>query len=203
MASIKWEYAIASFFGIVSVLLLVLIFVQDYYAENYRTQIFQEIENVDSAGFALEEIPDSPLSESTLEEYNELVERPLFFNERRPVVPGEDAAEEPETEKQALKEISLKLIGIIDIPDTVYALFQDPKAKPDESQFKRLKQGDDINGWTLKEIKSDRVIISSGTDTEEILLAKPRVHKPSSRRSSSKKPKRPKSPNPFKRKIKK
>lgn len=200
MASIKWEYAIASFLAICSVLLFLLLFVQDHYIENYRVQIFQEIENVESAGFALQEIPGSPLSERSLEEYTELVERPLFFNERRPIVPGADADEEPEAIKKALKEISLKLIGIINVPGSVYALFQNPKAKPDENKFKRLKQGGDVNGWTLKEIKSDRVIISSGTGTEEILLAKPRIHKRASKRSSTKKPKRP---NPFKRKNKK
>ncbi|MCK5356238.1 MAG: hypothetical protein KAJ63_14055 [Methyloprofundus sp.] len=201
MASIKWEYAVAFFLALCSVLLIFLLLVQEHYVESYRVQIFQEIENVESAGFALQETPESPISERSLEEYSELVERPLFFNERRPIVPGEGAEEEPEVAKKALKEISLKLIGIINIPGSVYALFQDSKAKPDENKFKRLKQGGNVNGWTLKEIKPDRVIISSGKDTEEILLAKPRTHKRASkRRAPTKKPKRP---NPFNRKTKK
>lgn len=197
MASIKWEYTLAFIFAICSVLLIFLIIVQTYYSESYREQLFHEIESVDSAGFALQEIPGSPLSERQLDDYSELVERPLFFNERRPVVPGEGTTEEPEAEKKALKEITLKLIGIINTPDSVYALFQDPKAKPDESQFKHLKQGDDVNGWTLKEIKTDRVIISSTTGSEEILLRKARVHRAVSKR------KKPKRPNPFNRKTKK
>ncbi len=199
MASIKWEYTLTFIFAICSVILLLLIAVQAYYAENYHQQLFYEIENVDSAGFTLQEIPGSPLSEHTIDEYNELVDRPLFFNERRPIVVSDDeTTEEAGSEQKGLEEFTFSLIGIINTPDSVYALFEDPRAKPDESKFKRIKQGEDINGMILKEIKSDRVIISSGTETKEILLAKRRVHKAVPKR---KKPRR--KTNPFKQKAKK
>lgn len=198
MASIKWEYTVSFIFAIASVILLSLIFVQTQYSENYQAQLFQEIENVASAGFTLQDIPDSPLSENTLDEYSEVAERPLFFNARRPIEYDEEGTVE-QAEQQALEDLTIRLIGIINTPDSVYALFHNPKAKPDESKFQRFKQGDDINGRVVKEIKFDRVIISSSeSGTEEIKLAKPRVHK-----ASARKHKKPHRTNPFNRKIKK
>ena len=198
MASIKWEYTLTSIFAICSVIFVILIFVQTHYAENYRQQLLYETENVDSAGFTLQEIPASSFSEYTIDEYGEIVERPLFFSERRPIVPSDDA-EEASAEQKVFEEITLNLIGIINTPDSAYALFQDPKAKPDENKFKRFKLGDDIDGWTLKEIKSDRVVISSETDSRDILLVKKRKHKA----VRKPKPKKTKRTNPFNRKSKK
>lgn len=198
MASIKWEYTLTFIFAICSAIFLLLIVVQTEYSENYQQQIFHEIENVDSAGFTLQDIPDSPLSEHTLDEYSELVERPLFFTDRRPIVISEDSEEETGAEKKEFKDLTYSLIGIISTPDNAYALFHDPKSKSEENKFKHLKLGGNIDGWTLKEIKPDRVIISSGTDSQEILLVKKRTHKATSRRRKPQK-----RTNPFKRKTKK
>ena len=200
MASIKWEYTLTFIFAICSTLLVLLMVVQKQYAENYQQQLLHEIENVDSAGFTLQDIPDSPLSEHTIDEYSELIERPLFFNERRPIEISDDNGEESGAEQKVVEEVTFSLIGIINTPDSVYALFKDPKAKPDENKFKRFKQGDDIDGWTLKEINSDHVIISSGTDSQQILLTKKRVHKAVPKR---RKPKKTPKTNPFQRKTKK
>ena len=199
MASIKWEYTLAFIFAIGSVILLLLIAVQTRYSENYRVQLFHEIENVDSAGFALQEIPGSPLSDYTLDEFSELVERPLFFNERRPIVISEDGTdEESGGEQEELEDFTFILGGIISTPDKVYALFRDPHPKPEdkEGNFKRREQGTNIgNGWTLKEIKSNSVVISSTTGTQEIQLTKKREHKTAIKRKKTKRP------NPFNRKT--
>ena len=207
MASIKWEYTLAFIFATCSTLLLGLIVMQSNYAESTHTDLLHEIENEQSAGFTLQDIPNSPVSDDTLDEYSELVERPLFFNERRPIIVSEGgAAEERGKEQQALEDMTIKLIGIINIPDNVYALFHAPKAKSDEIEFPRYKQGDDISGRTLKEIKTDRVIITSASGTEEILLMKPRVHKAVRKSRKSRKPKtakKRKQTNPFNRKMKK
>jgi len=201
MALIKWEYILAFIFAIFSVILLVLIGAQTQYSKSYRAQIFHEIESVDSAGFALQEIPGSPISDGTLDEYSELVERPLFFNERRPIVLSEDGiAGEPEGEQQALEDFSFILGGIINTPAGAYALFQDPNPKPEDKEgtFKRRKQGADIGqGWTLKEIKPNSVVIASEAGTLEIQLTKKRTHKKATKRKKTKRP------NPFKRKINK
>jgi hypothetical protein len=44
-------------------------------------------------------------------------------------------------------------VGIIKTPEGEFALFQNPKAKSHAEKFQRLAQGDEINGWQLKEIQ--------------------------------------------------
>ncbi len=210
MAAIKWEYTLTFIFTIFSVILLLLIGAQIHYGESIRAQLLQEIENVGSAGFTLQDIPSSFVSEETLDEYSELVERPLFFNERKPIVlSDEESAKESEVEEKVIEDISFILIGIVNTTNNVYALFQDPHPKPDdnesndsEKKFKRRKPGDEIhNGWVLKEVLTDHIIISSGKETKPLPLRKPRKHKAASKRR--KKSKRTKRTNPFNRKNKK
>ncbi len=203
MPSIKWEYSLAIVFGVCSLLLIFLMVAQLHYANNYKQQILREIENVESAGFTLQSIPESPLTDITLDEYGEMVERPLFFEGRRPIIPSNDDTAEALGEEQTVaEEITFSLIGIINTPESTYALFHDPKAKPDETKFKRFKQGDEISGWTLTQIKPDRVSVTAGTESKEIMLAKPRVHTavPTSR---ARRRAAPKKTNPFQRKTNK
>ena len=198
MKQLKWEYMLTLVFVVCSVLIFILMGLQAIYSDSSREQLLQEIDNVQSSGFSLQEVPSTQFKEHAINDFHEMVERPLFFVGRKPIVLEDaDAAEETVVvEVKPAEDISMALIGIINTPAGVYALFHDPKAKSDEPKFKRLKQNQDINGWTIKEIKHDRVIISADKNTDEILLAKPRVHK-------KVKPKRSRKTNPFKQKIKK
>lgn len=197
MTSLKWEYMLSSVFALCSALLLLLMVLLNNYGTNNRAQLLDEIKSVESAGFELQDIPDSSFDAFAIDEYSELVERPLFYKDRRPIVLSDAADEAVEAEKKASVDFTYSLIGIISTPDSVYALFQDPQAKPDESKFKRHKQGDEINGWTIQEIKPDRIIVSTEAGSEEIKLSKPRVH------SAAPKKKKPRRTNPFSRKNKK
>ncbi|GFO71385.1 hypothetical protein BJAS_P0824 [Bathymodiolus japonicus methanotrophic gill symbiont] len=198
MKQLKWEYMLALVFVVCSVLILILMLLVASYQDSYREQLLQEIDNVQSSGFSLQEVPSTQFKEHAINDFHEMVERPLFFVGRKPIVLEDtEAAEEAVVvEVKPAEDISMALIGIINTPAGVYALFHDPKAKADEPKFKRLKQNQQINGWTIKEIKHDRVMISADKNTDEILLAKPRVHKKVKPRSSRK-------ANPFKPKIKK
>ena len=197
MKQLKWEYMLTLVFVVCSVLIFILMVLVASYNDSYREQLLQEIENVQSSGFSLQEVPSTQFKEHAINDFHE---RPLFFVGRKPIVLEDaDAAEETVVvEVKPAEDISMALIGIINTPAGVYALFHDPKAKADEPKFKRLKQDQEINGWKIKEIKHDRVIISADKSSNEILLAKPRVHK-------KVKPKRSRKTktNPFKQKIKK
>ena len=199
MKQLKWEYLLALLFVACSVLILILMIWQGSHRESYRLQILQEIDNVQSSGFTLQDVPSTQFKDHELSDYHEMLERPLFFAGRRPIVPEDsENAETVAAEVKPPEKIGMALIGIIDTPAGVYALFHNPKAKADEPKFQRLKQNQDINGWKIKEIKHDRVIISADTNADEILLAKPRVHKKVKPRKSRKT-----KTNPFKQKIKK
>lgn len=121
--------------------------------------------------------------------------RPLFFKSREPII-IDDIEEVLLEEAKVLAPLSLDLAGIISTPEGIFALFQDPKAKSHEKKFERLAQGDDINGWQLKEIQNDRVILVSGAKEKELLLSKPRVvaHAKNRKRQRS---------NPFNKKTRK
>ncbi|RLA20316.1 MAG: hypothetical protein DRQ62_10715 [Gammaproteobacteria bacterium] len=199
MKQLKWEYTVTLLFLACSVLILILMAVQASFSASNRALILQEIDNVQSSGFTLQDVPSTQFKEHELSDYSEMLERPLFFAERRPIVledPEQAEEAKVEAEVKQAEDITQTLIGIIDTPAGTYALFHDPKAKPDEPKFSRLKQGQGISGWLIKEIKHDRVIISADKNTDEILLAKPRVHKATKARRTRK-------TNPFKQKLKK
>ena len=197
MKQLKWEYTLTLIFITCSVLIIILTLVQAHYSADYRQQLLQEIDNVQSSGFTLQAVPSTKFKENELGDFQEMLERPLFFDGRRPFVKQEDESAETVVEEvKPPEEISMTLIGIVNAPAGVYALFNNQKAKAGEPKFQRLKQGQQINGWEIKDIKPDRVIISANKNSDEILLAKPRRH-------NKTKPKRKRKTNPFKQKIKK
>jgi hypothetical protein len=51
------------------------------------------LDNVQSSGFTLQEVPNTKLKENELGDFQEMLERPLFFAGRRPIVleEGENA----------------------------------------------------------------------------------------------------------------
>ena len=199
MKQLKWEYTLTLLFVACSVLILILMLLQENYSTSYRQQILQEIDNVQSSGFTLQDVPSTQFKEHELDDYHEMLERPIFFAGRIPIVlENSEDADAVAVEVKPPDMISMALIGIINTPAGVYALFHNPKAKADEPKFQRLQQDQDISGWKIKEIKHDRVIISADTQSDEILLAKPRVHK----KVKPKRTRRTKT-NPFKQKIKK
>ncbi|MCF7970027.1 MAG: hypothetical protein K9L22_02540 [Methylococcaceae bacterium] len=178
MRRIKWEYMLTALFLILSAIFLLLIAVQINLGKNYRAQKLDELHNVPSADFNMRAIPSYQFSGKTLDDYPDIVQRPLFFKGRKPILI--DDTEEALTDEapKVLDNISIDLVGIINTPEGVFALFQDPKAKSHEDKFKRLALGDELNGWLLKDIQYDRVIIVSGTENKELLLSKPRIANP-------------------------
>ena len=171
MKQLKWEYTVTLLFLFCSVLIIILMIWQGSHRESYRVQILQEIDNVQSSGFTLQEVPSTKFKDQAITDYHELIERPLFFTSRVPFVPEESEQDDakPEEEVKVIEKGTMPLIGIIDSPIGTYALFHNPKAKPEEPKFQRMKQGEEINGWLIKEIKHDRVIISADKNIDEIL----------------------------------
>ena len=63
--------------------------------------------------------------------------------------------------------LDLKLMGMIFSPTGKTALLVDPKGK-----YKRVKEGGVVNGWVLKELKTDRVIMQQDGEIKELPLLK-------------------------------
>lgn len=99
--------------------------------------------------------------------FSATIERPLFSESRRPVEPS--AAEEqrePSPKRTQLEQEELILGAIILANKTRFALLRDPK----NGNWIRVEKGGEVGGWSLEEIRSDRVILNNNGKQAEIQL---------------------------------
>jgi hypothetical protein len=104
-----------------------------------------------------------------LEAYPEMVQRPLFMENRRP---GVDVPEAPPPPPPATP-MTLKLMGVVQTPSGKTALFVDAKGK-----YQRRKPGDTLDGWVLVELTPDRATLQQGDRREQLTLLKKRPKPP-------------------------
>ena len=105
------------------------------------------------------------------EAFSEIVERPLFRENRRPFVP--EARKAPERPSQAEPDIEISLSAIVIADDERIAII---KSKRDR-KLKKLRQGETFNGWTLTDVQTHHIAMQKGLDTRQIeLTMKPSRH---------------------------
>ena len=99
--------------------------------------------------------------------YDDLVERPLFAEDRRPV-PKEPAEEEtPVPEAPPTAPLNVALTGIIHTPQTRIALVRDNSTGRSLNLSERMPLPGDQGGWLVKTIEPRRVVFEdTGTQTE-------------------------------------
>ena len=117
------------------------------------------------------ELPELNVAKQELESYTDMVERPLFIEGRKPIIVVEDDA----PVEQASKIDDLTLLGIYSVKGDKTALFN--KAGKDKTYLKK-SEGDDVSGWTLQEIKSDKVILERTGKEQTVMLRKPKAKMP-------------------------
>ena len=99
------------------------------------------------------------------EDYASVVERPLFLPERRPPPPEE--AEEPTAEEAPLTELTgVDLTAVVITPAVVSAWVR----SPGDDELKRLRLGDDFEGWTVKAIAPDELVLERQGETNRLSL---------------------------------
>jgi general secretion pathway protein N len=118
-------------------------------------------DRADAAGAAAK---PEPFSLPPLAELQEVVQRPLFAESRRP------PALAPASAPQVARELdTLSLLGVVITPDERHALIQsDPQTKPE-----RVRQGQTLAGWTIEGILPDRVVFRRGETREELRIKEP------------------------------
>lgn len=100
-----------------------------------------------------------PFALPPIESYAEVTGRPLFSSTRRPAPP--QAAQ-----RGSLEPASLVLTGVILVGEDRTALVQEAMSpKPT-----RLKEGQEIQGWLVRSILPDRIVIRRGTVEQEVKL---------------------------------
>lgn len=102
-----------------------------------------------------------------LDVYDDLIERPLFAEDRRPEPkePVEEEAQEPEAPPTA--PLNIALTGIIHTPETRIALVRDNSTGKSLRLNERMPLPGDQGGWLVKTIEPRRVIFEdTGTQAE-------------------------------------
>lgn len=105
----------------------------------------------------------SPLEDK--EEYAAIKDRPLFRPDRRPHIEGPDAAAAAPPE-EATELNGMDLTGVLLSPTITTAWVKDP-SRPAPV---RLRPGDTLAGWTVKDIKADRLVLERQGKTDTLLL---------------------------------
>lgn len=100
------------------------------------------------------------------EAFSEIVERPLFMENRRPFMPP--ASTEPKRPHQAEPDIStqISLSAIVITDNKRIALIENSRNK----KLQKLQQGETFNGWTLTDIETNSIAMQKGPDTRRIEL---------------------------------
>jgi hypothetical protein len=90
-----------------------------------------------------------------LQQYAELIARPLFSESRRPMEGPREAATESS---------GFALLGIVVSESGRYALLEHGKPP----RVHRLGEGEALAGWTIEQIQLDRLVVRNGTTREQL-----------------------------------
>lgn len=94
-----------------------------------------------------------------------IVERPIFSWSRRPYLPPEDDVVMETTPE--VRELSVKLAGTMLAGKSRLALFTHPSRG-----LLRLRQGQDVDGWRIEDIREDEVRLQLGDKVTLLRLRK-------------------------------
>lgn len=101
-----------------------------------------------------------------LETFSEMVERPLFREDRRPFVP--QAPTRPEQPRDTGPDITsqISLSAVIIDEDERIALVERKR----DRKLQQLRQGEKFNGWTLTDIHANSIAMQKGQEARQIEL---------------------------------
>ena len=137
-------------------------------AEYSKRQLLNSLSNNDNQSYMDNKLPEFNLFSMSEETYTEMIERPLFIQGRRPII-TEETTDVKELDTGKIDD--WVLVGIYSNEDKLTGLFRS-LAK----QGKHLKkiQGEDISGWVLKEIQTDRIVLEQAGKLQTLMLRKPK-----------------------------
>ena len=185
MKGLRWEYKMTFIALILCLALMSLLIFEVYYGKQSVKNIEQQIKNSGNASFEIEPLTTVNFLENPLDFYDDSIERPLFFEGRKPIeFVEEDDIEKTQTRPQG--KFFLVLTGLLSTPKGEIALFKNPRAKEPDQRYIRLKKGESHEGWELIEMNSDKVVMKGNKGNEEILLRKPKLKKPTRLRPAPK-----------------
>ncbi len=113
---------------------------------------------------AIERSDEPAFTMPPIERFSETVTRPLFMSTRRPPEPGAPEAAAPERATSALP--ALEVSGIVISPRERLALLTRGRS----SEVIRVSEGELVEGWVVRSILPDRVILEQDGTQQELKL---------------------------------
>lgn len=104
-------------------------------------------------------------TQETRDHYVSIIERPLFRPDRKPEPPV-DEQPGPEIPQESTELSVFDLNAVLITPDIVSAWVRDP-AQP---KLRRLRIGDDLQGWLVTGIQEDRVLLERQGQQDALIL---------------------------------
>ena len=115
-----------------------------------------------------ENLPGKKLS--PLSEYSQIIERPLFREDRRPFVPVETVVEENKRKGKSpvsrMKPDELLLLAVIITNETRIALIQSGRNK----KIRKVIVGEVIDDWTLDDVQPGLISLKKGDEVKTLEL---------------------------------
>lgn len=100
------------------------------------------------------------------EAYASVTDRPLFRPQRKPPDPVAGLPGPVSDDQPAVDLTGLDLSAVVISPSVVSAWVRDSK----EQGLKRVRLGDELEGWSVKDILGDRVVLERQGERNELLL---------------------------------
>ncbi|EIC31471.1 hypothetical protein [Methylomicrobium album] len=169
--------------------LLIVIVMEWLIAQYSENRLLKSIESSAPSNASTDRLPEVDLEAKPEESYVDLVSRPLFLKGRKPV---EEVSAENEKEQAGNGTFDWRLDGIYTGRNGLSALLSrsreagaspvpaadsapsasGPKVKPDN--YRKVSENEDVDGWRLVQIKTDRVVFELGGESKELVLRKPK-----------------------------
>lgn len=158
---LKWQLLTT---GVLSVILVA----EWAMGEANRSQLQATLDKKLQAEYQADALPVLDLAKQAAENYNAIVEKPLFIEGRKPIV--EQAADSPAAAENGQLDDWL-LIGVFNKGERKLALF---RKQNEAKSFLKIAESQSISGWQLLQVQSDRVLLQQGAQQKSIMLRKPR-----------------------------
>ena len=109
------------------------------------------------------------ISVLALEDYEEIVRRPLFSDTRKPQEPAENKDAGKASKGPRIVADNLVVLGVVITPEKSVAIFLDKKTK----KIVKATQGTTISGWEVVEINEKGATIRLGERQTTLMLYRP------------------------------
>jgi hypothetical protein len=169
--------------AIVCLILMLIISLEWMYAERAQKKLLSPTASLAKI-IPPEEMPTIKLNAQTEVSYDDLVNRPLFMADRKPVAETEQSQGQSTATGNNNANFDWMLNGIYTTKKGLMALLTRTVAKipapspnptagnPSTDKYRKVVVGDNIDGWKVAEINRNEIIFMQGTTQKNLQLRK-------------------------------